>query len=433
MASLLREGIARAGRRFVTLGRVRRRWTLSLALVAALVAVVASYPVTTLFTSPAAHAAARTVPFGFLGVMADGVLLNPLINVNSEMGVMAQTGVESVRLGVYWSVTQPYPNFKSVPSGQTSQYQNVGGVPTSWAASDRLYAAAAAHGLRVLPVILQAPPWAAMNPAQEWSPPKSAAAYGRFVALVVQRYGPNGTFWKTHPSLTADPSTQWQIWNEPAGGNTPNGASLFWASPVPFQNPYIAMLRAAHTAVKANDPGGQVVLAGLFGRGWLALQSLYQHGAKGLFDAVAINIFTRYPSNVILALQYTRQVMKQYGDGALPIMATEFSWPSALGHVPEAADKAYGYDTTLTGEATDLSRELSLMEANRVRLNLQQVFWYTWITRDAANNASFEYAGLRHLDQTTLQITPKPAQFAYREAAVAIEGCAKSTVATQCQ
>ena len=412
---------------------MRRRRRLALAALAALAALLAAYATTTPFTSSTARAAARKVPFGFLGVMADGVLLDNQINVDSEMGVMAQTGVESVRIGVYWSVIQPYPNFKSVPAGQASQYQNVGGVPTDWAASDRLYAAAAAHGLRVLPVLLQAPPWAAMNPAQEWSPPKSAAAYGHFVALVVQRYGPNGTFWKAHPSLTPDPSTEWQIWNEPAGGNTPNGASLFWASPVPFHNPYIALLRAAYTAVKANDPGGQVVLAGLFGRGWLALQSLYQHGAKGLFDAVAINIFTRFPSNVIVALQYTRDVMKQYGDSSLPIMVTEFSWPSALGHVPEAADRAYGYDTTLTGEATNLSRELSLMEANRASLDLQQVFWYTWLTRDAANNASFEYAGLRHLNQTTLQITPKPAQYAYRSAAVGMEGCVKSTVATQCQ
>ncbi len=122
---------------------------------------------------------------------------------------------------------------------------------------------------------------------------------------------------------------------------------MFWDDPTPFQNPYIAMLRAAHTAVKANDPSGEVILAGLFGRGWIALQSLYEYGARGLFDAVAINIFTRYPQNMILALRYTRDVMDRYGDRSLPLLATEFSWPSALGHVPEATDRNYGYDTTL--------------------------------------------------------------------------------------
>ena len=381
----------------------------------------------------AAHAAARRVPYGFLGVMADGSLLDPKVSLDSEMGQMARTGVEAVRVGVYWSVTQPYANASQVPAGQAAQYPLVNGVPTDWSATDRVYAAAAAHGLRILPVILQAPAWARVDPTRTWSPPASAAAYGQFVGLVVQRYGPNGTFWAQNPGLAPDPTTEWQIWNEPAGGTLPNSpASLFWDDPTPFQNPYIAMLSAAHAAVKQYDPQGQVILAGLFGRGWLALQSLYAHGARGLFDGVAINIFTRYPQNVILALRYTRDVMNRNGDRALPLLATEFSWPSALGHVPEAADRAYGYDTTLSGQAANLSTELGLMAANRGSLNLQQVFWYTWLTRDAAPNASFEYAGLRHLNPTTLKITPKPAQGAYLRAARVLEGCAKSAVATSC-
>ncbi len=395
-------------------------------LVAALVVLFASMPVA------GASAARRVVPFGFLGTMVDGVLLDPQVSLNEEMTQMVRTGVESVRVGIYWSVTQPYANAAAVPPGQAAQYGLVNGIPTDWQATDEIYAAAAAHGLQVLPVILQAPAWARVDPSQAWSPPADPSAYGNFVALVVQRYGPNGTFWQQHPTLTPDPSNEWQIWNEPAGGTLPNGPSLFWADPMPFQNPYIAMLSAARTAIKANDPQGEVVLAGLFGRSWISLQSLYQYGARGLFDAVAINIFTRYPQNVILALRYTRDVMNREGDRALPLMATEFSWPSALGHVPEATDRNYGYDTTLAGQAKDLTTELGLMAANRVSLNLQQVFWYTWLTRDAATDSSFEYAGLRHLDQTTLRITPKPAQGAYRAAALALEGCAKTTLATSC-
>lgn len=379
-----------------------------------------------------AAASHRAVPFGFLGVMADGVALDPKVPIASEMTQMVRTGVESVRVGVYWSATQPYATAADVPPSQAARYPLVNGVPTDWSATDRVYAAAAAHGLRVLPVILQAPAWARKDPTQAWSPPADPNAYGQFVGLVVQRYGPNGTFWAQHPSLTPDPSNQWQIWNEPAGGTTANSPSAFWADSEPFQLPYIAMLRAAHTAIKAADPTGQVILAGLFGRGWIALQSLYQYGARGLFDAVGINIFTRYPQNVILALRYTRDVMNRFGDRSLPLLATEFSWPSALGHVPEATDRAYGYDTTLAGQAGDLTAELKLMVTNRASLNLQQVFWYTWLTRDAASDASFEYAGLRHLNQSTLRITPKPAQGAYRRAALQLEGCAKSSLATRC-
>lgn len=401
-----------------------RRSVLALVLVLGLLA--------PLLFARGAEAASRRVPFGFLGVMADGVLLDPKVPLDAEMAQMAQTGVETIRIGIYWSTTQPYAGAAEVPAGAAAQYPLQAGIPTDWAASDQLYAAAAAHGLRVLPVILQAPAWARQNPALQWSPPADPSAYGQFVALVVQRYGPGGSFWAQHPELTPDPSTAWQIWNEPAGGTLPNAASLFWASPTPFQDPYVAMLRAAHTAVKTYDPQGEVILAGLFGRGWLALQSLYQHGARGLFDAVGINIFTRLPQNVVLALRYTRDVMNRAGDRALPLLVSEFSWPSALGHVPEATDRSYGYDTTLAGQASNLTSALRLLMAARASLNLQQVVWYTWLTRDAARDSSFEYAGLRHLDPTTLRITAKPAQAAYRAAAFQLEGCRKTAIATTC-
>jgi hypothetical protein len=392
-------------------------------------ALVALLLVTTILPVTSVAAAGRQVPFGFLGVMVDGAMLEPGVSLNEEFGQMVSTGVESVRIGVYWSVTQPYRNAAAVPTGQASQYPAQDGIPTDWSATDALYLAAASHGLRVLPVILQAPVWARKDPQQEWSPPASPAAFGHFAGLVAQRYGPHGAFWSEHPGLRYDPSTQWQIWNEPAGGTTPNGVSLFWPESEPFQVPYIAMLRAAGTAIRAADPHAEIILAGLFGRGWLALQSLYKHGARGLFNAVAINIFTRYPKDVILALKLTRTVMDQNGDGNVPLLATEFSWPSALGHVPEASDRSYGYDTTTSGQAQNLTTELGLMAAQRTTLKLQQVFWYTWLSRDAAKDSSFEYAGLRHIDETTLKITPKPAQAAYRAAARSLEGCVKAQLA----
>jgi hypothetical protein len=160
-----------------------------------------------LLAGPAA-ARPRQVPFGFLGTMVDGVLLDPKISLDEEMTQMVRTGVESVRIGVYWSVTQPYASAAQVPAGQSAQYPLVNGIPTNWSATDSIYADAAAHGLRVLPVILQAPSWARVNPSLTWSPPADPTAYGNFVALVVQRYGPNGTFWQTHPTLTPDPSTE---------------------------------------------------------------------------------------------------------------------------------------------------------------------------------------------------------------------------------
>ncbi len=70
-----------------------------------------------LCAGPAA-ARPRQVPFGFLGVMADGVLLNPKVSLDSEMTQMVRTGVESVRVAVYWSTTQPYASAAQVPAGR---------------------------------------------------------------------------------------------------------------------------------------------------------------------------------------------------------------------------------------------------------------------------------------------------------------------------
>jgi hypothetical protein len=374
-----------------------------------------------------AAAAPRKVPFGFMGIDASGVLVDPSFGdqrLNAEFAQMARTGVESVRIAVYWSGTQPYANAAAVPPDQAGQFQDVGGIPTDWSASDRLYQAAAAHGLQVLPTIVQAPAWARLNPALPWSPPADAAAFGRFVGLVVARYGPNGGFWTSHPTLPAQPTRSWQIWNEPIGGK-PNTASEFWQDPGhPPEARYLGLLRAARLAIRAADPQGQVILASLFGYAWLDLADLYSHGAHALFDGVAINMFTHRPSSIVLALTYTRHVMNRNGDRRLPLMLTEFSWPTAKG-------RGLGYNATPAQSAHNLTVALKDLTAVRQKLNLRQVFYYTWLTPDSGVDL-FDYAGMRRLDASTMQITSKPSVGAYQIAARRLEGCAKALLANAC-
>ena len=86
------------------------------------------------------------------------------------------------------------------------------------------------------------------------------------------------------------PIREWQIWNEP---NQP----VFNWSDQPFAADYVALLRDAGAAIKAVDPGAKIVLAGLVGTSWTALQTVYQAGGKSLFDVVAIHPFTLDPEN----------------------------------------------------------------------------------------------------------------------------------------
>src|SRR5947208_8302035 len=85
---------------------------------------------------------------------------------------------------------------------------------------DAFVAAAARHGMQVLPVLFNPPGFHSSGPARPSKrgtfPPRAPADLGRFAAVLVRRYGPGGSFWRAHPSLPDDPIRAWQVWNEPS-------------------------------------------------------------------------------------------------------------------------------------------------------------------------------------------------------------------------
>jgi hypothetical protein len=73
-----------------------------------------------------------------------------------------------------------------------------------------------------------------------------------------------------------------------------------------------------------------------------------------------------------------------------------------------------------------------LLAANRRRLGIRRVYWYTWLTRETSQSYPFDYAGLRRLHSTG--VSSKPALRAYRRTALSLEGCrAKHRIATRCR
>ena len=182
-------------------------------------------------------------------------------------------------------------------------------MPTRFGALDRIVAAAALRGLTVLPVVEHTPGWDALHASNAASSPRSTAPYAAYLTALVKRYGPDGAFWATHPSLPATPIRMWQIWNEP-------NFTSYW-SEQPFAPGYVRLLRAAHDAIKAADPSAQVVLAGFADFSWQYLAQVYAiPGAKNLFDVVAVHPYTARPDGVIVILQRVRDVMNRAGDPA---------------------------------------------------------------------------------------------------------------------
>ena len=361
-----------------------------------------------------AQAAERRVPQGWLGVVADGPLT---VAHTGEWDAMVGAGVESVRTAVRWYELQPYGSAAEVPPADAARFRDAGGVPTDFTALDAVVAGAAARGLAVLPVVQATPAWAARSPGDITSPPADPATFGRFLAALAGRYGPQGSLWAERPDLPRVPVRAWQIWNEP-------NLTRYW-SEQPFAPSYVRLLKAADAALAAADPGADVVLAGLPNESWTALRRIYEAGGRGHFDAVALHPYTRRPRDVLRLVRYARREMRRANDRRTPVWLTELSWPAAKGKVPRPA----GFETTDRGQAAKLGAALRLIVRARTALRIQRVFWYTWLSSEIGPS-SFDWSGLRRLRGDTPVSAPALAVF--RRAARRLQGCRKAADARRC-
>jgi len=359
-------------------------------------------------------ASERQVPAGWLGVTADGPLGAA---AGGEWDLMATSGVESVRTAVRWNELQPYASAAAVPPQDAARFRDVGGVPTDFTGLDALVAVAAQRGLAVLPVLQSTAGWAARRTGDTTSPPRDPAAFARFLGSLVDRYGPRGSLWDERGDLPRVPIRSWQVWNEP-------NITRYW-SEQPFAPSYVRLLRAAHRALHAADPGVTVVLAGLPNVSWKALRAIYRAGGRGHFDAVALHPYTRRPADVLRLIRRARRVMGKQGDRRLPIWVTELSWPASQGRL----ERSSGFEVTDAVQAHRLDSALELLAAARKRRRIERVFWYTWLSAEAGPSA-FDWSGLRRLREGT--VVDAPALAVFRRWARKLEGCTKSADARRC-
>ena len=366
-------------------------------------------------------AAAARVPQGFVGMNVDGPLLGASVNLDAQMGAMARSGVESIRVAFYWSEEQPVSSFIFIAPSDAPRFQDIGGIPTDFSSSDAIVAAAARHGISVLPNVQQAPAWASRHPGNPASPPLGTAPYANFLAALAGRYGPKGSFWKDNPGIHKVPIRDWQIWNEP-------DAARYW-SDQPWVADYTALLKASRASLRSVDRGARTVLAGFPSRSWVSLARLYKAGARRYFDVAAVHPFSLPVANIPRILVEDRRVMAKYHDHAKPIFITETSWPSAKGKTT----LRYGFEVTQGGQAAKVKGVLATLGREYRKLNVQRAYWYTWISLDSATDAPFDYAGLIHMDPNG-PLVKKPAFKAFTQAALRLEGCrSKTAVATSCK
>jgi hypothetical protein len=316
------------------------------------------------------------------------------IPTEADAEYMRAGGIGSVRWPLAWSGVQPTAK---------------GGY--EWGGFDEVVTAAARQHLQVLPFLYSTPPWLA--PKYTTLPVGNArqrSAWFTFVWAAVERYGPRGQFWREHGPGSAEPLPEtpirtWQIWNE---------ANFFYFAYPVSPSRYAQTLELAHRAVKAVDPGAQVLLSGLFGdpypsglRGMSAvefLEALYRvPGIKSRFDAIALHPYAIDAGTLAELTEGVRQVALDNGDGGAGIYITEMGWGS------QNDFNQVAFEQGTWGQVQQLRASYQFLLENRQRLNLKGVYWFTW--KDIEGSCNFcDSTGLFHIGN---RFKAKPAWHAF--------------------
>jgi hypothetical protein len=239
---------------------------------------------------------------------APGVVVNGPDGLSARTdGLVSSLGVGWVRLFVSWSVFEPTKGH--LDQAQVAALESgIAGLP---------------RGTKVIVDIVHSPPWASGS-TDDAAPPRDPGDYAAFAGAMARRF--------------AGRVAAWEIWNE-------EDAPVWWAG-APDAPAYAALLRAAYPAIKTADSRATVVLGGLTGNDYEFLAQLYDHGAKGHFDAVSVHTDTicdvispyEYLRNgltgpyaqrinrwAFLGYRTVHEVMVAHGD-ASPIWMTEMGW-----------------------------------------------------------------------------------------------------------
>lgn len=275
----------------------------------------------------------------------------------SDMELMREAGITSMRLPLNWRTVQALSPFLS---------------EANWDAFDREVELAAEEGIRVMPFMASGPVWATEEPNDvPVATPWQRAGWARFVRAAAERYGPYGSFWEDRPDLPFLPVHRWEIWNEE---NIVNFASE------PNPEKFATLIRISGRVLHRVDPDSQVIIGGFFGRPLQVppnvasgdfLQRIYRaRNVKRFFDGVGLHPYVADTRAMGTQLRNLRRIMRAHNDAATPIYLTELGWGSAPGPTR--------WERGLYGQASQLSRSFAMISANRLRWRIGGVWWYTW-------------------------------------------------------
>jgi hypothetical protein len=184
-----------------------------------------------------------------------------LPRVETDLAPLAGQGLRHIREDITWKTVQP-------AEGRWV-----------WTTYDRLFAATARIGVDILPVLDYGTDWATGGERARPADERSRAAYAAFARTVVDRYGPQGTFWAEHRDLPAHPVDAVEVWNEP------------WYPAPGDPAAYAALVRATAGALRGRHVR---IVACADDRGdWLAGLLAQRSALDGHVDAWSVHPYAR--------------------------------------------------------------------------------------------------------------------------------------------
>jgi hypothetical protein len=198
--------------------------------------------------------AARAAP-AEIGIADDRVLVAGGPSADRAVAEWGALGVDVVRIVALWSRIAPAPAARTRPAGFDADEHAAPGY--QWGALDGAVDRVRAAGMRVmLTVSGPGPLWSSSAPRRRRAAYRPRpAAYAAFATAVARRYGTR--------------VDRYVLWNEPniAAWLAPQArCSRGRCTPV-APHVYRRLVRAAYPAVRAADPGAQVLIGALSPRG----------------------------------------------------------------------------------------------------------------------------------------------------------------------
>jgi polysaccharide biosynthesis protein PslG len=301
----------------------------------------------------AAPADAR-VPKGFVGITAEDVFAGDDNYRTANLSAMAAIGIQAIRQTFDWSTIEH----------RRGHY--------NFSYHDAYVAKAAAHGIRILPVLFNPPRFYRPTRGRAAGAPRKMKTFARFAKAVVRRYGRRGSLWRKRRG-PKNPITAYQIWNEP-------NLSVYSCNRRPKARRYVAMLRTVGRAIKRVDRRAQVVSAGIPPSKLKSavpieryIAQMYRAGARRYFDSLALNSYAKDGGQLRGILRSIRRLMNRHGDRRGRIYVTEFGWGDA--------GPKHRFIVGAEGQARRITQAFRVIKKQRRRLRLSGIVYYSW--RDA--------------------------------------------------